>query len=121
MTKHAPRHIDAAAKATFRAALRDGRLRDEAAALAGFTANGFYYARKADPAFALAWAWAAELAAADLAAARARTDHADPDPDVAAAPGAVTIVPNANRRLQRRGPQRQGGGGGGACHPRAAD
>lgn len=89
------RRVDAAAKRDFLAGLRAGLSRDEAAAKAGFTANAFYYARKADPVFALAWAWAADLSAADAHAARS-----------AATPGEGTIAPNANRILQRRSVRR---------------
>ena len=80
------RRIDEGAKATFVAALRAGASRDEAAAQAGFTSEGFYYARRSDRVFALAWTWAT-----DLSAAAAR-----PGPEEA------SIAPNARRRLQRR-------------------
>ena len=53
-------------------ALRAGATRDEAAAQAGFTANAFYYVRRGDPVFALAWAWAIDLSAADAHAAAPR-------------------------------------------------
>jgi hypothetical protein len=90
----ARRLIDAEAKARFAAALRAGLKRDDAARQAGFTANAFYYARAADPVFALAWAWATDLSADDARAGRAAA--ARPGPNEAA------IAPNANRLLQRR-------------------
>jgi hypothetical protein len=86
------RRIDAAAKACFLEGLRAGLKRDEAAALAGFTANAFYYARRSDRVFALGWAWAHDLSAADTRAARA----------VAALPGTGEIAPTGGRVLQRR-------------------
>lgn len=88
------RRIDEGAKTNFIVALRAGASRDEAAAQAGFTANAFYYTRKSDRVFALAWAWATDLSADDARAAR--NAAARPGPDEAA------IVPNARRRLQRR-------------------
>ena len=88
------RRIDAAAKRDFLAGLRAGLKRDDAAAQAGFTANAFHYARRADPVFALAWAWAVDLSAADAHAARTAAAPYDPD--------AATIAPNARRRLQLR-------------------
>lgn len=88
------RSIDAAAKARFVEGLRAGASRDDAATAAGFTANGFYYARRSDPVFALAWRWATDLSADDARAARAAI--ARPGPHEAA------IVPNANRLLQCR-------------------
>ena len=94
----APHRIDAAAKARFLEALRDGASRDEAAAGAGFTAAAFYNFRETDPVFRHAWAWALELSAIDgraLAAAKA------PPPE-----GAV-IAPNANRPLQLRTARRR--------------
>lgn len=72
--------------------LRAGAARDDAAKAAGFSANAFYYARKHDPVFALAWGWAHALSAADAHAARA----------VAALPGTGEIAPTGGRRLQRR-------------------
>lgn len=88
------RRVDAAAKRDFLAGLRAGLKRDEAAKQAGFTANAFYYARRSDPVFALAWAWAADLSAADAHSARAAAAPFDPDEAV--------IAPNACRRLQLR-------------------
>lgn len=90
----APHRIDAEAKRLFLVALRAGAARDAAAAEAGFTANAFYFARRSDPVFALAWAWATDLSADDARAARAAS--ARPGPDEAA------IAPNAHRLLQRR-------------------
>lgn len=86
------RKVDDAAKARFLEGLRAGLARDAAAQAAGFTANAFYYARKSDPVFALAWAWAHDLSAADAHAARG----------VAALPGTGEIAPTGGRRLQRR-------------------
>ena len=86
----APRRlIDAEAKACFLGALRAGAARDEAARLAGFSAQAFYDACGRDPVFALARAFALELSAAEGRAARA-------------APGDVVIAPNRNRLLQKR-------------------
>lgn len=87
--------LDSAAKTNFLAALRSGAARDEAAKAAGFSANAFYGARRADPVFALAWAWAADLSAADAHSAR-RAAAPLPGPDE------VDIRPNANRILQAR-------------------
>jgi hypothetical protein len=88
------RRIGAEAKTRFLDALRAGLKRDDAAAQAGFTANGFYYARKGDPLFARAWTWAADLSAADQRAAyNAANPAASPDAHIAA---------NRNRQLQRR-------------------
>jgi len=89
--------IDAAAKAAFLAALRDGAGVAGAAAAAGFTAEGFYTARGRDPAFRLAWTWAMELSAADAARERAGRGQAR-----RAAAGDARIAPNNRRRLQRR-------------------
>jgi hypothetical protein len=86
------RRIDAAARARFLEGLRAGLKRDEAAALAGFSANAFYYARRSDRVFALGWAWAHDLSAADAHAARA----------VASLPGTGEIAPTGGRVLQRR-------------------
>ncbi|HEV7660374.1 MAG TPA: hypothetical protein VGO55_11065 [Allosphingosinicella sp.] len=86
--------VDAAAKRDFLAGLRAGLKRDGAAKRAGFTANAFYYARRGDPVFALAWAWAVDLSAADAHAARIAAAPFDPDEAV--------IAPNAGRRLQLR-------------------
>jgi hypothetical protein len=88
------KRIDAGAKRVFLAGLRAGLKRDDAAKQAGFTANAFYYARRGDPVFALAWAWAVDLSAADAHAARAAAAPFDPD--------AASIGPNARRRLQLR-------------------
>jgi hypothetical protein len=88
------RRIGGEAKAAFVAGLRAGLSRDAAAAQAGFTANGFYYARARDTLFALAWTWANDLSAADACAARRAA--APPDPETTA------IAPNAKRRLQLR-------------------
>lgn len=88
------RRVDAAAKRDFLAGLRAGLKRDDAARQAGFTANAFYYARRQDPVFALAWAWAVDLSAADAHAARTAAAPYDPDEAV--------IAPNARRRLQLR-------------------
>lgn len=86
------RRVDAEAKACFLEGLRAGLKREAAASAAGLTSNAFYYARKSDPVFALAWAWALDLSAADGRAARA----------VAALPGTGDITPTGGRRLQRR-------------------
>jgi hypothetical protein len=86
--------VDAAAKRDFLAGLRAGLKRDEAAKQAGFTANAFYYVRRGDPVFALAWAWAVDLSAADAHAARIAGAPFDPEESV--------IAPNARRRLQLR-------------------
>jgi len=88
------RRIDGAAKVRFVEGLRAGLKRDEAAKQAGFTANAFYHARKADRLFALAWAWATDLSADDARSARAAA--ARPGPDEAA------IAPNSRRILQLR-------------------
>lgn len=88
------RRIDEGAKASFLAALRAGASRDEAAAEAGFTANAFYYVRRSDRVFGLAWTWATDLSSDDARAARAAA--ARPGPEEA------SIVPNARRRLQLR-------------------
>jgi hypothetical protein len=84
--------VDGEAKAIFLAALRRGEGRDEAAAEAGFSANAFYYAKKQDPVFRQAWRWALDLSARDERAAAAAP----------AGPDGCVIVPNKNRRLQRR-------------------
>jgi hypothetical protein len=89
------RRIDAAAKAAFLTALRAGAHRDAAAQAAGFTANAFYYAKKKDPIFALAWAWALDLSAADER--RPRPGDRLPGDD-----REEIIAPNAGRLLQRR-------------------
>ena len=86
------RRLEMAAREAFLAALRDGVPRDEAARQAGFTAEAFYYARKRDGVFRLAWLWALELSAADERAAFAGRGLDEDE----------TIAPNANRRLQRR-------------------
>lgn len=83
--------IDAAAKAAFIRALRCGTRREAAAAAAGFTLQGFYGARRRDPAFAAAWV---EALAASAAAERC------PAPDEG--PGETRIAPNNRRGLQRR-------------------
>lgn len=90
------RRVGTAAKRDFLAGLRAGLKRDDAAKQAGFTANAFYYVRRADPVFALAWSWAVDLSAADAHAARIAA--ALP----ASAPGEVRIAPNSNRVLQLR-------------------
>ncbi len=90
------RRVDAAAKRDFLAGLRAGLKRDEAAKQAGFTANAFYYVRRGDPVFALAWVWAVDLSAADAHAARIAADLP------AGAPGEIWIAPNSNRALQLR-------------------
>jgi len=93
--RRARRAIATAAKADFVAALRAGTCRDQAAAAAGHTPDGFYYARRKDPLFALAWAWARELSGADQHAAARAAAARLPSPD-------CDIAPNANRILQRR-------------------
>ncbi|HKR24659.1 MAG TPA: hypothetical protein VJS15_05335 [Allosphingosinicella sp.] len=90
------RRVDAAAKEAFIAALRDGAHRDEAARLAGFTAEAFYYARRKDGLFRQAWLFALELSAIDARAARS-----------AGVPGDVPIAPNSNRPLQARAERRR--------------
>jgi hypothetical protein len=85
------RRVSREDKMRFLAALRAGLKRDEAAAQAGFTANAFYYARRRDPLFALAWRWAHDLSAAEAHAARR-----------AGRGGDVRVAPNAKRRLQAR-------------------
>ena len=89
------RRVDAAAKEAFLAALRGGAPRDRAAKQAGFTAEAFYYARRRDPSFRLAWLWALELSAADERSAFATAQ-------LSYEAGEVRIVPNRNRPLQRR-------------------
>ncbi len=89
------RRVDEAAKAGFVAALRNGTARDEAAAAQGFTAEAFYYLRKRDAVFRLAWIWAIDLSARDQreaqrAASLAREAEGDP------------IESNNRRMLQRR-------------------
>jgi hypothetical protein len=86
------RLIDADAKARFLAGLRLGMARDAAAAQAGFTSQGFYYAGRRDGVFKLAWVWALELSAADARGAS----------PLALAPGEVEIVANRARPLQSR-------------------
>jgi hypothetical protein len=88
------RRIDEETKARFLAALRAGASRDDAAAQAGFTATAFYYVRRSDRVFSLAWTWATDLSADDARAARAAAVRPGPEE--------ATIVPNARRRLQRR-------------------
>jgi hypothetical protein len=65
-----PRRIDAAAKAAFVEALRDGARREDAAEALGFSLTGFYAARARDPAFKAAWQ--AGLAAGPAEERRAR-------------------------------------------------
>jgi hypothetical protein len=89
------RRVDTAAKAAFLAAIRDGAPRDEAAERAGFTSEAFYYQRKRDPVFRLAWIFARDLSAADERSAAATAT-------LTYEAGQVRIVPNANRILQRR-------------------
>ena len=89
------RRIDAAAKATVVAGLRDGVGCDAAAAAAGFTSEAFGYARRRDPVFRLAWRWAIELAAIEAREAREAAA-------LAAAVGDDAIEPNNLRLLQRR-------------------
>jgi hypothetical protein len=100
------RTIDAAAKATFLAALRAGTRREVAADEAGFSLTGFYGARRRDPVFAADWA--AALAGAPAAERRTRA-YAERD-EAAACPersrrargeGEVRHSP-ANRRLWQR-------------------
>ena len=59
------RRMSEAAKAGFVAALREGIARDESAAAQGFTSEAFYYARRRDAVFRLAWIWAMDLSARD--------------------------------------------------------
>lgn len=89
------RRVDSAAKEAFLAALRGGARRGEAAKQAGFASQAFYYARKRDPVFRLAWRWALELSAADERSAFATAT-------LSYEAGEVRIVPNRNRPLQRR-------------------
>ena len=89
------RRVDAAAKARFVAALRTGISRDVAAAEAGFTAEAFYYARRRDGMFRLAWIWAMELSAADQREAHRAAA-------IARAANGGEIAPNNQRVLQRR-------------------
>lgn len=91
-----PKRVNAEAKRLFLEALRAGAPRDEAAAAAGFTAEAFYYARKRDPVFRLAWLWALALSAQEERAARASAAA------LAIPPLEGEIAPNANRLLQRR-------------------
>lgn len=86
------RRIGEDAKLAFLDSLRAGARCRDAAARAGFTANGFYYARRKDCLFERAWAWAADLSALEQRCAFNAT-RADPD---------AHIAPNRNRRLQRR-------------------
>lgn len=83
--------IDAAAKARFLEALRDGARREDAAAAAGFSLTGFYGARRRDPAFAAAWKEA--LAAGPAAERRGRAYETR---------GEIRIAPANRRPLQRR-------------------
>jgi hypothetical protein len=85
--------IDAAAKASFLAALRKGAPREESAARAGFSLTGFYGARRRDPAFAAGWAAALALPPAGARRAKAYEERG--------APGEIRIAP-ANRRLVQR-------------------
>ncbi len=85
------RRIDAAAKATFLAGLREGLRREDSAAAAGFSLMGFYNARARDPAFAAGWK--AALAMPPAAARRARAYEER---------GEVRIVGCNRRFLQRR-------------------
>lgn len=72
-----PRGIDAAAKAAFLAALRDGAPREDAAAAAGFSLTGFYGARRRDPAFAADWADALAQPAAATRRTKAYADRGE--------------------------------------------
>jgi hypothetical protein len=85
------RRIDAAAKATFLAGLRQGLCREDSAAAAGFSLTGFYGARRRDPAFAAEWAAALVLPPAAERRARAYAER-----------GEVRIAPANRRLLQRR-------------------
>jgi hypothetical protein len=96
----AGRRIDAGAKACFLAALRAGASREVAAAQAGFTSEGFYYARRRDPVFRLAWIWALALSAAEEREIyKASTLH---NGGGAGGADGIEIAPNNKRRLQRR-------------------
>lgn len=75
--------------------LRGGATRDEAAGQAGFTVNGFYYARRRDPLFRMAWIWALEACAAEERA-KHRTSSLN------AAIDGVELAPNNQRLLQPR-------------------
>lgn len=94
-TKGGQRHIGAAAKAKFLAALRRGARREEAAFAAGFSLMGFYGARGRDPAFKAAWAKA--LAASAAAERRVRAYAARGQ----RGEGEVRIA-TANRRIYQR-------------------
>lgn len=95
MERAPKRRIGAEAKACFLAGLRAGLPRDEAARAAGFTANGFYYACKGDPVFALARTMALELSARVGRAARGTRGGSPP-------PCEITITPTGGRLLQKR-------------------
>lgn len=89
------RHIGRAARVTFVTALRGGATRDAAAKQAGFTIAGFYYARRRDALFRLAWIWALEASAAEEREKyRAST--------LAGCTEGAEITPNNKRQLQRR-------------------
>lgn len=89
-----PRGIDAATRAMFLSAVREGAPLEAAAKPTGFTLSGFYSVRARKPDFKLAWEWALELSAADERAARGAA---------AATEGQETfILPNNKRPLQRR-------------------
>lgn len=92
------RSIDRAAKARFVAALRTGTLRDEAAAVEGFSSQAFYCARKRDPLFRSAWIWAVELAAVEAREARRAAA-------LLAAGEGGEVQPNNLRALQRKRPR----------------
>jgi len=90
------RHIDAAAKARFLAALRRGEPREDAAAQAGFSLMGFYGARARDPAFKASWT---EALAASAAAERRVRAYAERDERGARGELRITC---ANRRIYQR-------------------
>ena len=85
------RRIDAAAKAAFLAAMREGARREDAAAKAGFSLMGFYGARSRDPAFAAGWREALGQPAAAERRTRAYAER-----------GEIRIAPANHRLLQRR-------------------
>jgi hypothetical protein len=90
----AGRHIGAAAKAQFLAALRRGEGREDAAFAAGFSLMGFYGARRRDPAFRAEWTEALATSAAAERRVRAYAERGER--------GEVRIACANRRAYQRR-------------------
>lgn len=88
------RLIDAAVKAQFLSALRDGATREAAAAACGFPLASLYNARGRDPLFHFAWQWARDLAAIDQRGGELalRTPEGE----------RIRVAPGNRRLLQRR-------------------